>query len=197
MKCLVVTTHPLSDSLCKKLTHQVVNQLEGMGHEVVTEDLYGQAFNPALTVQERASYYRGSYEVSGVTEQVERLLEAEGLVLLFPTWWFGFPAMLKGWFDRVWGPGIAYDHASDFGPIKARLDRLRRVLVITTLGSPWWVDRLLLRQPQKRVLKLALLGTCAKRSKLTYLTLYKSEDLNQAQITKFSKSIEQALMRWY
>jgi len=39
---------------------------------------------------------------------VERLLAAEGLVLVFPIWWFGFPAVLKGWFDRVWAPGFAY-----------------------------------------------------------------------------------------
>ena len=80
-------------------------------------------------------------------------------MLLFPTWWFGFPAMLKGWFDRVWGPGIAYDHASDLGPIKPRLNNLKKVLVVTTLGSPWWVDRLVMWQPVKRVMKMALLDS--------------------------------------
>jgi len=44
--------------------------------------------------------------------QIDRLMSAEALVLVFPTWWFGFPAILKGWFDRVWAPGIAYDHAT-------------------------------------------------------------------------------------
>ena len=85
--------------------------------------------------------------------QVSRLKEAEALVLLFPNWWFGFPAMLKGWFDRVWGPGIAYDHASDFGPIIPRLDNLKRVLAITTMEAPRWVDRLVMWQPVKRILE--------------------------------------------
>lgn len=124
-----------------------------MGHEVTVEDLYAEKFEPALTVVERESYYSGSYESSNVAEQSGRLQEAQALILLFPTWWFGFPAMLKGWFDRVWGPGIAYDHASDFGPIKPRLDNLRKVLVVTTLGSPWWVDRLVMWQPVKRIMK--------------------------------------------
>ncbi|MET0063932.1 MAG: NAD(P)H-dependent oxidoreductase [Candidatus Thiodiazotropha endolucinida] len=196
MKCLVVTAHPLAESLCQQFARQVIAQLKDMGHEISTEDLYGQGFDPALTVDERASYYSGSYHISDITEQLERLCEAEGLVLLFPTWWFGFPAILKGWFDRVWAPGFAYDHASDFGPIKPRLDRLRRVLVITTLGSPWWVDRLLLRQPVRRVIKHALLGTCAKRSKLTYLCLYKSENLNTVRIEQFSDTIRCALQGW-
>ncbi|HBE93653.1 MAG TPA: hypothetical protein DDW55_14480 [Gammaproteobacteria bacterium] len=80
--------------------------------------------------------------------------------------------MLKGWYDRVWGPGIAYDHASDYGPIKPRLDNLREVLVVTTLGSPWWVDCLVFWQPVKRITKLALLGACTKKSKLQFLSLY-------------------------
>ena len=196
MKCLIVTTHPLDDSLCKQLTKHTVNELKQMGHEVTVEDLYAEQFEPALTAVERASYYGERYESSNVAPQVSRLKEAEALVLLFPTWWFGFPAMLKGWFDRVWGPGIAYDHASYLGPIKPRLDNLRKVLVVTTLGSPWWVDRLIMRQPVKRIMKVALLGACAKKSKLQFMSLYNSEKLNEQRITTFKRSIEKALKTW-
>ena len=196
MKCLVVITHPLQNSLCKLLTDQVVNKLNEMRHEVMIEDLYDQKFDPALTVNERESYYSDKYELSNVAIQVARLQEAEALILLFPTWWFSFPAMLKGWFDRVWGPGVAYDHASDFGPIKPRLNNLKKVLVITTLGSPWWVDKLLMRQPVKKVLKMALLGTCAPKSKLKFLSLYNCEKLDDQKLEKFSKRIEQTLNDW-
>ena len=196
MKCLVVTTHPLSNSLCKVLTEQVVNKLNAMDHEVTIEDLYTQKFEPALTVTERESYYNGNYEISGVAMQTERLQEAEALVLLFPTWWFGFPAMLKGWFDRVWGPGITYNHASDFGLIKPLLNNLKKVLVITTLGAPWLVDKLLMWQPVKRIVKVALLGTCARESNLKFLSLYNSEKLNEHKIAKFSNKVERALNGW-
>lgn len=196
MYCLVVTTHPLNNSLCKQLTDRVVNKLNGMGHKVVIEDLYAEKFEPALTVVERESYYSGSYDSRDVFEQTRRLVEAEGLVLLFPTWWFSFPAMLKGWFDRVWGPGIAYDHDSDFGPIKPRLDKLRKVLMITSLGAPWWVDRLIMRQPVKRVFKVALLGACTRKSKLKYLSIYNSEKLNEKRIAQFIGKIEKALNDW-
>ena len=196
MKCLIVTTHPLKDSLCAALTQNVTSILKKAGHEVTVEDLYEEKFEPALSVKERQSYYGESYDSSNVTAQVKRLQEAEALVLLFPTWWFGFPAMLKGWFDRVWGPGIAYDHASDFGPIKPQLDSLRKVLVITTLGAPWWVERVIMRQPLKRILKFALLGACAKDSKLKYLSLYNSEKLDEMKIEQFKSKIEKTLSEW-
>ncbi len=196
MKCLVVTTHPLDDSLCKKFTAHVVTQLERNGHQVTVEDLYNTAFEPVLTVAERSSYYGTRFDSSLVKLQADRLRQAEALVLLFPTWWFGFPAMLKGWFDRVWGPGIAFDHARKYGPIKPRLEKLNKTLVITTLGSPWWVDRLVMRQPVKRIIKLALLGACARNSNLQFLSLYNCEKLHEKDIRKFSAKIQKKLEAW-
>lgn len=196
MNCLVVTTHPLAASLCKHLTEHVVASLRSMNHTVALEDLYAGKFEPAMTGPERESYYSGSYDFSKIQEQVVRLEEAEALVLVFPTWWFGFPAMLKGWFDRVWGPGIAYDHASDYGPIKPRLHNLRKVLVVTTLGASWWIDRLVMRQPIKRVIKIALLHACARNSELKYLSLYDSEKVTLEKTVKFKRRIDQALSDW-
>lgn len=196
MKCLIVSAHPLSNSLCKQLSVLVENRLKQMGHQVMLEDLYAEQFDPVLTVQERASYYADNYDYSKLTEQVNRLQQAEAIVVLFPTWWFGFPAILKGWFDRVWGPGIAYDHASNFGPIKPRLENLKKVLVITTLGSPWWVDRLVMWQPVKRIMKIALLGACANQSKLQFLSLYNSEKLDEQRVNAFKNKIERALNNW-
>ncbi|MDX9766953.1 MAG: NAD(P)H-dependent oxidoreductase [Ectothiorhodospiraceae bacterium] len=196
MKCLLVTAHPLPDSLCAMLAERAAAALIANGHEVVHEDLYAQDFHPALNVAERRSYYASAFERSAVEGQIARLLEAEALVLVFPTWWFGFPAMLKGWFDRVWAPGVAYDHADDLGPIRPRLHRLQRVLAVTTLGSPWWVDRLLLRRPVRRVLKTALLGTCAPNSRFDMLSLYKAERVAPAVAEAFAAKIEIAIQRW-
>ena len=196
MKCLLVTSHPLHTSLCKSLTEHVKSSLLEAGHTAVVEDLYATNFQPALTISERTSYYAGEYDASNITEEVRHLQEADALVLVFPTWWFGFPAILKGWFDRVWGPGIAYEHATDLGAIKALLDNLQEVIVVTTLGSPWWVDRFILRQPVKRIVKLALLGTCAKKSRLQFLSLYNSEKLDEKKVLAFKKKIDKALAHW-
>lgn len=196
MRCLVVVAHPIGDSLCQSLAQTAVQALTEAGHEVRVEDLYEAGFSPSLTVDERTTYYRPPFDASEVQAQIERLLWAEGLVLVFPTWWFGFPAILKGWFDRVWAPGIAYDHASDLGPIKPRLHNLRRALALTSLGSPWWVDRLVLRQPVKRVLKTALLGTCAPKCRFEMLSLYKAENLSADEVRVFGARVRRTLAGW-
>ena len=196
MKCLIVTAHPLPDSLCMALAGRVTEKLQAAGHDVLREDLYAEKFNPLLNAGERKSYYSPAYNADRVAGQVNRLLAAEGIVLVFPTWWFGFPAILKGWFDRVWGPGIAYDHACDFGPIKPRLKHLKRVLVVTTLGAPWWVDKLIMRQPVKKIVKIALLSTCAPQCKFDMLSLYKCENLKAAHLAGFNRRIDSLLDRW-
>jgi NAD(P)H dehydrogenase (quinone) len=117
MRCLIVTAHPLATSLCHALARTAHDALRERGHEAQLEDLYAQQFPAALSESERNAYYQPIYDTASVEAQAQRLREAEALVLCFPTWWFGFPAILKGWFDRVWVPGVAYDHASDLGAI--------------------------------------------------------------------------------
>jgi putative NADPH-quinone reductase len=196
VKCLVLIAHPVADSLCHTLAQAVISALTARGHEVIVENLYAAGFSPALTVAERQSYYGPAFDASATQQQIDRLLSAQALVLVFPTWWFGFPAILKGWFDRVWAPGIAYDHATDLGPITPRLHGLQHALAITSLGSPWWVDRLVLRQPVRRVLKTALLGTCAPKCRFGMLSLYQAESLGQARVQAFCARIERALAKW-
>jgi NAD(P)H dehydrogenase (quinone) len=196
VKCLVVVAHPLHESLCHTLATRAAKTLDAAGHEVAIQDLCGNGFSPALTVSERASYYGQRYDAAAIQAEVDQLLWAESLVLCFPTWWFGFPAVLKGWFDRVWAPGIAYDHARNLGAIEPRLHKLKKVLAVTSLGAPWWVDRLVMRQPLKRILKTAILGTCAPNCDLEMLSLYKAELLDNAQVEQFSARVTKTLARW-
>ena len=194
MKCLVVIAHPLPDSLCRSLARFAIERLEAAGHEVVVEDLYGTGFAPALTETERRSYY-AAFDASAVSGEAARLGEAEALVLVFPTWWYGFPAILKGLFDRVWATGIAFDHASDFGPIKPRL-KLRHALAVTTLGSPWWIDTLVLWQPVRRILRLAILGACARRARFNMLSLHSAENPPRRRVERLETRIAAVLDRW-
>lgn len=196
MRCLIVKAHPLSNSLCGLMTRRIVDLLQVSGHEVVLEDLYADRFDAVMTSVERSSYYEGAYNTHLIEDYVERLLAADAIVLVFPTWWFSYPAILKGWFDRVWGPGVAYDHATGYGPIKARLHNLREMLVVTSLGAPWWGDWLIMRQPVKRVLKTAIVGTCAPKCRFKMVSLYKSESLTPDQIDKFWLRVKQVLSKW-
>jgi len=196
MNCLVVKAHPLSESLCSFLTQRAVTALQAAGHQVVLEDLYAETFVAALTPIERAKHYETPYPISEVAEQAEHLAAAEAIVLLFPTWWFGFPAILKGWFDRVWSPGVAYEHAKNLGPLIPKLHRLHHLLVVTSLGAPWWVDRMVMRQPVKRVLKTGIVGVCAPQCRFEMLSIHKSEKLSREQVERFAGRVEQALARW-
>jgi NAD(P)H dehydrogenase (quinone) len=196
MRCLLVTAHPLPESLCQTLANTAFEALKAGGHEVILENLYAQDFLPSLSASERAGYYASSYDANAVKAQAQRLREADALVFCFPTWWFGFPAILKGYFDRVWAPGVTYDHALDLGAIQPRLSQLKRVLAITSLGSPWWIDKFVMRQPVKRILKTAILGTCAPQAQFEMLSIYQSEKLTSAKVRLLQNKIKVQLTAW-
>lgn len=116
MRIQVIHAHPLEDSYSRALCTKIVETLINGGHEVIATDLYADGFAPALTATERRSYYGGPDDSLGVTSYVNALRNVEGLVFCFPQWWFGMPAILKGYFDRVWGPGVAFEHDQAGGP---------------------------------------------------------------------------------
>ena len=123
------------------------------------------------------------------------LLLAEALVLVFPTWWFGFPAVLKGWFDRVWTPGLAFDHSPGFGPMIPRLHGLQEVLAVTTMGAPAWIDWLVLRRPVRRVLRWAILKPCAPNARLTWRVLHSAEAVAEPRIAALEARLGADLTR--
>jgi len=199
MKCLLVTAHPLQDSLCISLAKRAEAILSAQGHTVTVLDLYAKGFAPALTAEERRALYDTTAPADDTAEMTElkaQLSAAEALVLVFPTWWFGLPAILKGWFDRVWVTGVAYHHAPDLKAIKPGLLTLRKTLVITTLGSPWWVDLLVLRRPVRRVLKSAILGACAPQCLFQMLSFYSAEQVDAHRFAEMEQRIEKQLVSW-
>ncbi len=115
------------------------------------------------------------------------------LILVFPTWWSGFPALLKGWFDRVWAPGVAYDRTPSGAAMIPRLGALREVLAVTTLGGPWWADWLVMRRPLRRVLARGILGPCAPRARLTWAALYRAEAVEPERLARFEARLAAAL----
>jgi putative NADPH-quinone reductase len=190
MKALIVIAHPLSDSLCHGLARVAEDALATAGHTVQRHDLYQSGLHPALSAEERRNYYgTPPFDRTAAAE----LAAAEILVLVFPTWWFGFPAVLKGWFDRVWMPGVAFDHAPGGAAIRPRLMQLKHVIAITTLGAPRWVDWLVMRQPVKRVLKYGIVAPCAPHARLLYRALHSAETVTAERHANFAASIRSIL----
>jgi putative NADPH-quinone reductase len=193
MAALVVLAHPLAGSLSHRLAGTAVAALRGAGHETTLLDLCAGGFEPRLSAEERGGYYATAAPGADIEHHAALLREAESLVFVFPTWWFGPPAILKGWIDRVFSPGIAFDHSPGFGPIVPRLTKLRRAAVVTTLGTPWWVDRIGMRRPVRRIFRTAIVGACAPRAGFSYLPLYAAENLAEARIAAFERRLVAAL----
>ena len=113
--CLLVSCHPLEDSLCAHLTGRIARTFAERGVGVDHLDLYRSDLSPVLSAEERVGYFTGPIDEGPLRTEIAQLRAAETLVLVFPTWWFGLPALMKGWFDRVWAPGVAFDHPAEPG----------------------------------------------------------------------------------
>ena len=103
MRILVIFAHPLDDSYGAALRDIVVGTLKARGHMVDLCELYKEQFDPVLSVQERRIYKDTSANFKTVSDHVQRLRQAEGVIFVFPSWWYGMPAILKGYFDRASG----------------------------------------------------------------------------------------------
>lgn len=154
MKVLVVYAHPVAESYAAALRDVVVAALGAGGHDVDLCDLYAEGFDPVLSEPERVDYRTVPDNRRRVAPDVERLQRADGIIIVFPSWWYGMPAILKGWFDRVWLPGVAFE----LGPqaIRPLLANLRLFGVVTTTGAPEWFTRLYMGNPSRRVLMRGL-----------------------------------------
>src|SRR5690606_10001619 len=162
MKLLVILAHPLSESFAAAAANTVIETLESRGHEVDFLDLYAEDFDPRLTMAERGSYMTDNFDSSAVQPYIDRLKAADGLILVFPQWWFNLPAILKGYFDRVFAPGVAFRHDPDGGRLIPELTNIRHFWVVTTTGSPWWIVHLYMGNPVRRLLKRGVAAFCSK-----------------------------------
>ncbi len=131
LKCLVIYSHPNSKSFNHAVKDEVLNQLKIRGHEVEVRDLYEIGFNPVLSLKDFETLGKGETPPDIKKEQ-EFLLWAEAIIVIHPTWWNSFPAMLKGYFDKILLPGFAYKYG-DNGVIK--LLSGRKGIIFRTSGS--------------------------------------------------------------
>ena len=150
-----------------------------------------EGFQPILTAEMRRDYHDLTKNRAGIEGYVERLHAAEALVVQFPTWCFGFPAMLKGFFDRIFGPGITFD-LSDPANVKPMLQHIRHVVGISTYGR----DRLrafLVGNPPKKMITRYLRWFVAKNARIRYLALYHMNIATEAQRKGFIARISAEL----
>ena len=134
MRVLILYAHPVETSFQAALHRAVVEALASAGHDVDDCDLYAENFDPTLSRQERLDYHDTSINQRSVEDYVRRVKQAEAMVLVFPVWNFGYPAILKGFFDRVFLPGVSFDLTDD-GKVAGLLTHIGKIAAVTTYGG--------------------------------------------------------------
>ncbi|MFZ1830612.1 MAG: NAD(P)H-dependent oxidoreductase [Candidatus Competibacteraceae bacterium] len=131
MNVLIVYAHPNPRSFNQAILDTVEVTLRERGHATRIHDLYQMQFRSVLDGEDLLRSWRGDLPVDTRREQ-EAIRWAQGLVFIYPIWWFGPPAILKGWIDRVFTRKFAFD----FGPsgMKGLLTH-ERALILNTLGG--------------------------------------------------------------
>lgn len=190
---LVVLAHPLRASFAAALARTVVETLEARGHSADLLDLYAEDFDPRLTAAERESYMTGKFDASAIAPLADRLKAADGLILVFPQWWFNLPAILKGFIDRVFVPGVAFDHAPAGGRLVPLLTNIRSFWVVTTTGSPWWVVHFYMGNPVRRQLQRGVAAFCSKGLDFRMLSLHDMDKASAEKRGRFLDRVRRAI----
>jgi NAD(P)H dehydrogenase (quinone) len=196
VRVLVVVAHPLEESFAKAAARRICSALEQRGMEVDCLDLYGEDFDPRLTAKERRGYFAAPYDFGAVASYVERLRAADKLVLVFPQWWFDVPAILKGFFDRVFVPGVAFDHGPAGAGLVPRLTNIKALWVVTTTGSPWWVARLYMGDPVRRLIKRGVKSAINPKAAFRMFSLHDMDRMSTARADAFLKRLDAVFRRF-
>lgn len=125
MHSLIVIAHPDPSSLTHAIAGRIGEAIgaAGAGNSVAHADLMAEGFDPRFNLQDQA-LFRGTGAVpADVAAEQARLDAADTLVLVYPLYWWSFPALLKGWIDRVFTQGWAYQEGAD-GKVQKKLQRL-------------------------------------------------------------------------
>lgn len=193
MRILYVYCHPLPESFHAGIRARALASLKAAGHEVDLFDLYAEDFDPVLSEEGRRHYHEIPRNRVGLESDIARLTSAEALVMQFPTWCFGMPAMLKGFCDRLLMPGVAFD-ISDPANVKPTLQNIRKIVGIVTYGRPWYMAKWM-GDPPRKIVTRYLRWFTARQASVKYLALYHLNVASETQRSAFVARVEKALRR--
>lgn len=193
MRVLVIYCHPDPGSLIAAARDRALAGLTIGGHDVRQTDLYADDFRPDMTTDERRTHAEPGV-ASDLQSYADDLQWAEALVLIYPTWWSAQPAMLKGWIDRVWVAGVAWELPDGANVLRPLLTNIRRIVVVTTHGSSKILNALE-GEAGKRTVTRSIRAMCSKRTRTTWCALYGVDTSTLGRRTKFLDKVEQTLSK--
>jgi NAD(P)H dehydrogenase (quinone) len=133
LRHLIVVAHPLKDSMTMQLARAFALELQALGHTEVTRDLYRMNFNPVMAATELEPLSIGRPPDREIIQAQADLELADVLTVAYPLWWATMPAMMKGYIDRVFARGFAYEARAGVG---RGLMVGKRCVLITLSGAP-------------------------------------------------------------
>ncbi len=191
-----------SRSLCKSggvqlwwaLHAAIVAVLRRGGHEVDNCDLYAERFDPILARDDRLIYDHAPLNRRNVACYVDRLLAAQGLIAISPVWSLGFPAMLKGYFDRVFLPGVTFEIQAD-GSVATKLHNVQRLAAVCTYGASR-LQCALLGDAPRHFIKRSVRSVCKPGAACDYLALYDLNTATDADRSRFLERVSSHFATW-
>ncbi len=159
MRISVILAHPDSKSFNHAIAQTAVETIKASGHRVFFHDLYQEKFNPLLNSKEIGK----DIELLGVIKQhCEEIAAADGIVVVHPNWWGQPPAILKGWVDRVFRPGVAYEflEGNSGEGIPKGLLKAKVALVFNTSNTETQREKGVFGDPLETIWKNCIFGLC-------------------------------------
>ena len=195
MRALVLVAHPDDASLCHAAAARAVTGLERAGHHVDVIDLYGQRYRAAMSLEERLAYETDDpIRDPLVAEHADLLRRAQILVFVYPTWWSGLPAILRGWLERTMVPGVGFHLDPRTNKVRPGLGHVRRIVGVSTWGSPrraaWLVN-----DNGRRVIARALRMSCGLRTRTRWVACYGLDAADPSRASAFLDRVERKLAR--
>lgn len=194
VSALVVFCHPVAESYSATLRDRVLATLVRAGAKPTLSDLYADGFAPLLGREERLAHLDQSLRPPDLEPQFQALSAAQLVIFVYPTWWYGPPAMLKGWLDRVLRAGVAFRLPEGRNLIEPMLTQVRQIVVVTTYGSPWWLIRFV-GDAGRRMIARGMQLLCPTARRPLWLALYGMDKASDEQRRRFLDRVERQVER--
>ena len=194
MNALVVYCHPVEGSFCSAMRDAAITGLRAAGHTVNLIDLATEHFNPVMSTSEWKTYALGTGQIPvGLERDVTLVKSAEIIVFVYPTWWGGLPAQLKGWLERVMLPGTAFVF-NENNKVRPGLRNIRRIHIVSTFGSPWLYVRFV-NDNGRRILARAFRMNTSLRTKVSTSSLYAMDTATDESRMRFLLTLEKKMQK--
>ncbi len=194
MSTIIVYAHPGTEGFNSRFLHSVKNFLETKGEEYEIWDLYKMGYDPVLKKEEL--YTAGNKQISEENSRLQKKIkQASGIIFIYPVWWGGMPAILKGFIDRVFTPGFAFKYRKD-KLIKSIPDKYlkdKKVVCFISSGGPAFFYALLLN-PIKIINKFIIFGFFGAKSKT--FQLYNAKKLDAFNSRKLDNKVKKGI-KWF